>query len=441
MKGGRYMFGFKRKGLETVQSFQPIFQFPEEKEIAFVKDKDISARLHYMGLTNQHIQVLQQSQTFLFEIIDEVLQKVLNQLFKQPLLTNIVKENSNRERLYQVFVRYFQSILSGNLDDEYFEMRKRIGRTHNGANLPASWFIATYSALNTLLIPQIIKKFEGDTETLSNLLLAVTHITNLDTQLVVENYIESRMKQLEEVNSTKELLQKDLASISQEVAVSVEESESTINETSQKAEQIRKETEVTQKSSQNLVNLTNENQEQMNSMMEAFNLVIQEVDTSIKGITHLRDSSEKILAMTKNIEEIADQTNLLALNASIEAARAGEEGKGFAVVATEVRKLAENSKKMSLEIKDLVEKNNTSTRHLVDNMQTMNLSSQESKQKIQQVQGGLITVRMEMENYLSMFNRNKADLDSIVQSIKEINQTTKNLSTLANTLLNKAEDQ
>ncbi|WP_439098734.1 methyl-accepting chemotaxis protein [Bacillus weihaiensis] len=175
-------------------------------------------------------------------------------------------------------------------------------------------------------------------------------------------------------------------------------------------------------------------------MIDTFNEVIDDVNTAIQGILDLQDNSNKILAMTKSIEEIADQTNLLALNASIEAARAGEEGKGFAVVAAEVRKLAENSKNMSSQIKTLVQKNSSSTNDLVDNMKTMNQSTKQSQTKIAQVKGGLITVKMEMENYLTMFDRNKHDLDSIVMSIKEINHTTSTLSLLANDLLEKAED-
>jgi methyl-accepting chemotaxis protein len=88
----------------------------------------------------------------------------------------------------------------------------------------------------------------------------------------------------------------------------------------------------------------------------------------------------KIDEMTTLIKQIANQTNLLALNAAIEAARAGEAGKGFAVVAEEIRKLADQTKRSSEDINQLVSTISSQTGNIVEDMEVVNgeLTDQES---------------------------------------------------------------
>lgn len=84
---------------------------------------------------------------------------------------------------------------------------------------------------------------------------------------------------------------------------------------------------------------------------EGINQSIEEIEREIKM---LDGDIGKVGEIMVAIDGISEQTNLLALNASIEAARAGEAGRGFSVVAEEIRKLAEQSKKSSMDIKAIL---------------------------------------------------------------------------------------
>ena len=92
------------------------------------------------------------------------------------------------------------------------------------------------------------------------------------------------------------------------------------------------------------------------------------VEESVSGMGQLKDQvgsiSENIVALAEQaqaigeiiatVTEIAEQTNLLALNAAVEAARAGEQGRGFAVVAAEVRSLADEAKKATVQVRQIL---------------------------------------------------------------------------------------
>jgi hypothetical protein len=67
-------------------------------------------------------------------------------------------------------------------------------------------------------------------------------------------------------------------------------------------------------------------------------------------IQALVEQTRTIQQVNELITDLATRTKIIGLNASIEASRVGEEGRGFAVVAKEIRKLAEQSQKATVDI-------------------------------------------------------------------------------------------
>ncbi|WP_280770953.1 globin-coupled sensor protein [Salipaludibacillus daqingensis] len=420
------------------QDFHPTLQYVKGKSFK-LEDSVLEQRLQYMNVTPENLIILQEVKPHMEEIKDEFLESVLDNVYQFNDLVAIAETHSSRERLKDVFSMYLDTLFAGAIDDKYVQIRKRIGATHNRGELPVGWFLATYQAFNSLLIPKIVQLYVHDPKKLADVLVAITDVMNFDAQLVVETYIDSKVEEITSLYNEQQGLQQELSGLSQQLAAMVDENEAALDETAARAEKVSKDTLITMKSNQNVLGLANMSEKNIEEMTLSFKVLRDQMEIGTNKVEEMKKISENISNMTGKIEQIADQTNLLALNASIEAARAGDAGKGFAVVANEVRKLAENSKQITQSIIDLSSESNHNTNQLVESLATMNQATRESDKKITDVKSSFSGVKIEMENYNEMFQSNKNEVDLIVHSVKELAESTKNLTNVSNELLDKGQ--
>lgn len=140
----------------------------------------------------------------------------------------------------------------------------------------------------------------------------------------------------------------------QEQAAAVAQTVATVDEVVQTSMQAAERARAVAESSQRSVEIGKTGRRAIEDSVMAMTAVKEYGEATAESIVALAEQAQAIGEIIATVSDIAEQTNLLALNAAIEASRAGEHGRGFSVVASEVKVLAEQSKKATAQVRQIL---------------------------------------------------------------------------------------
>ncbi|HCM9303204.1 methyl-accepting chemotaxis protein [Enterobacter hormaechei] len=157
------------------------------------------------------------------------------------------------------------------------------------------------------------------------------------------------------------------------------------------------------------------------------------MQTVVKTMNDIADSTQRIGSITSLINDIAFQTNILALNAAVEAARAGEQGKGFAVVAGEVRHLASRSASAANDIRKLIDASASKVQSGSEQVHAAGRTMDDivvQVKNVTQLIAQISYATSEQATGLSELTRAVAELDSITQKNADLVEESARISAM-----------
>ncbi len=143
----------------------------------------------------------------------------------------------------------------------------------------------------------------------------------------------------------------------------------------------------------------------------------EEMKTNMHELVHIIENMSEVI---EEITSISTQTNLLALNASIEAARAGDLGKGFSVVAEEIRRLAEQTR--------------TLTGNIRNSLTNIQEASQKSSNSVDVTVSELGNINNSIQNIWGITGNNRTSMSNIADSVSSLAAVSEEISSSMNEL-------
>jgi len=144
--------------------------------------------------------------------------------------------------------------------------------------------------------------------------------------------------------------QEQAAAVAEQLA-SIEQTTATLTEITQSGAHMSERAQEIIGGAEDTADTTEHGLRAVEDTVAAMEGIRDQVETVAENIVMLSQRTQAIGDIILTVNNIAERSHLLALNASIEAAAAGEHGKTFSVVAAEIKKLADQAKDATAQVR------------------------------------------------------------------------------------------
>ncbi|AXI00882.1 hypothetical protein DV702_14900 [Sporosarcina sp. PTS2304] len=337
---------------------QPISSAPVKLQ---VPTKEIQLQLDAIKLTERDLQLLRALKKPMHDRIDDIVKAFYDSVTAVPHLSSLIRKHSNTEYLSKTLAHHLGGLFDGVIDEAYLVNRSKVAQSHMRIGLDPKWYIAAFQNLHSTML-DILFSLELDRKEEREMIVALSKILNFEKQLVLEAFEkgmnEAMYKQQQEI---KDGVKQQIGSIALEIEEKSESTYSVVRDLIEQSAELDNKIQDSIVRSETSAQQAQSGIEQMAQLVFTSETIVKETKEMAELVEELNRASAQIEEVVQLVKNIADQTNLLALNSAIEAARAGVHGKGFAVVADEVRNLADQTKRSTDNIAELVSQSKAKT--------------------------------------------------------------------------------
>lgn len=138
--------------------------------------------------------------------LPEIIDKFYERLVSNPHTKQYFKNETIVDRLKSLQHEYLKELIESPFDQNYFNKRRKIGKSHDRIGLLPRWYIGAYCVYCEAIFPILFEQFGDDLRNLESAQIALLKAIFFDMQIAMETYIENYASEL--VRARKEMEQK-----------------------------------------------------------------------------------------------------------------------------------------------------------------------------------------------------------------------------------------